>query len=102
MPLRGAVKLGLVTPSVGSRLNGMKIDAHSVRMAERDGGGKPVSLYQKTAGLEDPAACRNGVYAYDKVKIIVLPCLATQERVDSPAPVDPGLHPDGLKLAEHG
>jgi hypothetical protein len=102
MPLRDAVGLALVTASVGSRLNGMKIDARSVRVTERESGGQPVSLDQETAGLKDPAACRNGGHVHDKVKIIVLPCLVPQECVDSPSSVDPGLHPGGLKLTEHG
>lgn len=102
MPSRDAITLDLVTPSIGSGLNGVKIDAHSIRVTEREGSGQPLSLYQKTTGLEDPTACRDGIHIYNKVKIFVLPCLTPQERVDSPAPVDPGLHPGGLKLVEHG
>lgn len=102
MPSRNAIKLDLITPSIGSRLNGTKIDAPSVRVTEREGSGQPIPIHQETAGLEDPATCRYGIHIYDKVKIIVLSCLTAQERVDSPAPVDPGLHPGGLKLVEHG
>ena len=102
MPSRDAIKLDLVTASIGSRLNGMKIDAHCIRVTERQGGGQPVSFHQETTGLEDPATCGDGVRTYNKVKIVVLPCLPPQERVDSPAPVDPGCHPCGLKLTEHG
>ena len=101
-PSREAIKLDLVTTAIGSRLNGMQIDAPPVRVTERQGGGQPVSFHQETAGLEDPAGCGDGVRTDNKVKIIVLPCLTPQERVDSPAPVDPGSHPSGLKLAEHG
>ena len=39
MPSRDAIKLDLVTASIGSRLNGMKIDAHCIRVTERQGGG---------------------------------------------------------------
>ena len=102
MPSRDAVKLDLVTASIGSRLNGMEIDAPSVRVTERKGGGQPVSFHQETPSLEDPAACGDGVRTYNKVEIIVLPCLTPQERVDSPAPVHPGVHPGGLKLTQHG
>ena len=102
MPSRDPIKLDLVTASIVSRLNGMEIDAHSIPVTEREGGGQPVSFYQKPAGLEDPAAYGNGGRTYNKVKIIVLPCLTPQERIDSPTSVDPGLHPCGLKLGEHG
>jgi hypothetical protein len=102
MPSRDAVKLDLVTASIASRLNGMEIDAPSVRVTERQGSGQPVSLHQEAPGLEDPAARGNGIRTYNKVDIIVLPCLTPQERVDSPAPVEPGVHPCGLELAQHG
>jgi hypothetical protein len=102
MPSRDAVKLDLVTASIGSRLNGMEIYARSIRVTERQGGGQPVSFHQETPGLQDPAACGNRVRTYNKVDIIVLPCLTPQQRVDSPAPVEPGVHPCGLKLAQHG
>jgi hypothetical protein len=102
MPSHDAVKLDLVTASVGSRLNGMEIDACSVRVTERQGGGQSVSFQPETAALEEAAARGDGVSPDDKVKIIVLSCLPPQQRVDTPAPVDPGVHPCGLKLAEHG
>jgi hypothetical protein len=102
MPACDAVQLDLVTASVGSRLNGMEIDAPSVWVTEGQRGGQPVSFHQEACGLEDLAACGNSVRAHDKVKIVVLPCLASQERVDSPAPVEPGVHPGGLKRAQHG
>ena len=35
MPSRDAIKLDLVTTSIGSRLNGMKINARSIRVTER-------------------------------------------------------------------
>jgi hypothetical protein len=35
MPLRDAIKLDLFTASIGSQLNGMEIDAHSIRVTER-------------------------------------------------------------------
>ncbi len=102
MPPRDAVKLDLVTASIGSRLNEVEIDARSIRVTERQGGGQPVSFHQETPGLEDRAAGGNGVRTYNKVDIIMLPCLTPQERVYSPAPVEPGVHPCGLKLAQHG
>ena len=102
MPPRDAVKLDLVTASIGSRLDEVEIEAHSIRVTERQGRGQPVSFHQETSGLEDPAADGNGLGPYNKVDIIVLPCLTSQERVDSPAPVEPGVHPCGLKLAKHG
>lgn len=101
MPSRDAVKLDLVTASIGGRLNGMEIDAHSIRVTERQGSRQPVSFHQETSGLEDPAACGNGVRTYNKVDIIVLPRLTPQKRVDSPAPVEPGVNSRGLKLAQH-
>ena len=52
MPSRDAIKLDLVTASIGSRLNGMKIDAHCIRVTERQGGGQPVSFHQETTGLD--------------------------------------------------
>ena len=102
MPSRDAVKLDLVTASIASRLNGMEIDAPSVRVTERQGSGQPVSFHQETPRLEDRAAGGNGVRTDNKVDIIVLPCLTPQERVDSPAPVEPSVRPCGLKLAQHG
>lgn len=45
MPSRDAVKLDLVTPSISSRLNGMQIDAPSVRVTEGQRGGQPVSFH---------------------------------------------------------
>ena len=102
MPPCDAVKLDLVTASIGSRLDEVEIDAHSIRVTERQGGGQPVSFHQEISRLEDCAAGGNGVRTDDKVEIIMLPCLAPQERVDSPAPVEPGVHPCGLKLAKHG
>ena len=39
MPSRDAIKLDLVAASIGSRLNGMEIDAPSIRVTERQGGG---------------------------------------------------------------
>jgi hypothetical protein len=102
MPSRDAIELNLVTAAIGSRLNGMEIDAHPSRVTEREGGGQPVSFHRETAALQDSVAGGNGVCAYDKVEIIVLPCLMSQECVDSPAPIDPGFDPRGLKLAEHG
>jgi len=97
-----AVKLDLVTASIGSRLNGMQIDAPSIPVTERQGGGQPVSFHHKTPGLEEPAACGDGVHSHNKVKIIVLPCLTLQERVDTPAAIDPGLDPCGLELTQYG
>ena len=78
MPSRDAVKLDLVTASIGGRLNGMEIDAHPVRVTERQGGGQPVSFHQETTGLEDCATCGNGVRRYDEVKIVVRPGLTPQ------------------------
>ena len=73
MPPCDAVKLDLVTASIGSRLDEVEIDAHSIRVTERQGGGQPVSFHQETSGLEDRAAGGKGVRTYNKVDIIVLP-----------------------------
>jgi hypothetical protein len=102
MPPRDAVKLDLVTASIGSRLNEVEIDTHSIRVTEGQGGGQPVSFHQETPGLEDRAAGGNGVRTHNKIDIIMLPCLTPHERVDSLPPVEPGVHPRGLKLAQHG
>ena len=102
MPPCDAVKLDLVTASIGSRLDEMEIEAHSIRVTERQGRGQPVSFHQETSGLEDRAAGGKGVRTYNKVDIIVLPCLTPQECVDSPAPIERGVHPCGPKLPQHG
>ena len=102
MPPGDAVKLDLVTASAGSRLNGVQVDAPSIRMTEGQGGGQPVSFHEETPGLQDRAAGGNSVRTDHQVDIVVLPCLTPQERVDPPAPVQPGVRPRGRKLAQHG
>jgi hypothetical protein len=98
-----SAQVGLAAVAVGVEGDGVKVDPATRPGDELDTDGTPVGLHDESHCSED-FECRHLVEGIDgEVQVLMVARLEAGQRVDAPAPADPGTAPgarQGIKDAE--